>query len=308
MALSPSDIFIEIYNCIKDLIKSGETPIKSLVVSILVYAVKEFFKENIFNCPLQHYCVYGNLFLFGPAVVLFCISLLVSESLWHLTTGVLCCRRVIWWKSRKSVYVATLPPLIWLILVFADAHYYICAKIGPVKIAKAAVNTTAEKEALDLKISNARTESQIIAWGLLISVVVIATIVLTIDRCISKPGSKLIRKSEFEELEADYAVDEFNKRIKPLAETKAKEVIQDFFEECKDMDPKEIVIYGEKYLAGKFPSNEGVKGLAHCTPATPKENISKIKAGLFASRPKNNEDVGVKLTESGPHQHYTSIN
>ncbi|KXJ22957.1 hypothetical protein AC249_AIPGENE24241 [Exaiptasia diaphana] len=247
MALSPSDIFIEIYNCIKDLIKSGETPIKSLVVSILVYAVKEFFKENIFNCPLQHYCVY-------------------------------------------------------------DAHYYICAKIGPVKIAKAAVNTTAEKEALDLKISNARTESQIIAWGLLISVVVIATIVLTIDRCISKPGSKLIRKSEFEELEADYAVDEFNKRIKPLAETKAKEVIQDFFEECKDMDPKEIVIYGEKYLAGKFPSNEGVKGLAHCTPATPKENISKIKAGLFASRPKNNEDVGVKLTESGPHQHYTSIN
>lgn len=268
-----AEIVFEIYEYIKGTLKSGETPVKSLAISIAVYFAQEFFKLNIFICPVQYYRVYGNLFLFGPAVVLFCISVLVSESFWHLTTGAVCCRRVIWWKHRKIIYLAALPPLIWLILVFGDANYYICAKIGPLKTAQASANTTATKEALYLKISNARAESQIIAWGLLISLVIIATIVLTIDRCISRPGSKITQRDEFEELEADFAVDEYNKRIKPLAETKAKKVIDDLFEELKSKEPEEIVTHGEGYLAQKYPTQGGIKGFACCSIDTCKENL-----------------------------------
>lgn len=305
MALSPSEIILEIYNFIKDVAKSGETSIKSLIISLLVYAMKEFFKQNIFVCPIQHYTVYGNLFIFGPAVVLFCISLLVSETFWHLTTGVCCCRRVIWWKSRKSVYLATLPPLVWLILVFADAHYYVCSKIGPTKIAMAAANSTAAKNALELKISNARSESQIVSWALFISVVILATIVLTIDRCISKPGSNV---AEFEKLETSYALDMFKKRIKPLAESQAKNVIDELFEHHKDKKPNEMVERVEEYLLDRYPNFGGPRSEPCCAKDKKENEKSPTLKGLFSSRGKKDEDVEVKLTESSGHQQYTSIN
>lgn len=250
MATSSSDVIPEIYNYIKDFIKSGEMPIKSALISLLVYSVKEFFKQKIFVCPLQRYSLYGNLFIYGPAVVLFCISLLISENFWHLTTGVCRCRRVILWNSRKTAFIASLPPVVWLILVFADANYYICTKVGSRKAAKAEADTDAAKDALLLKISNARTESQVISWVLFISVVILATIVLTVDRCRSKSGSNV---TEFEKLETSYALESFKKRLRPLAESRAKEAIDDLFENHEDKTASEVVEYAEENLVKMYP-------------------------------------------------------
>ena len=306
--MKPSEIFLEIYNYLKGIVKSTETPVKSLVISFLVYTIKEFFKENLFICPIQNHRAYGNLFIFGPAVVLFCISLLVSESFWHLTTGVCCCRRIIWSKSRKSIYLAILPPIIWLILVFADTHYYVCAKVGPVKTAKSAANSTAAMEALELKISNARTESQIIAWALLISLVSLATLALTIDRCVSSPKSEIVSKTEFENLEASYAVDMFNKKIMPMAESQAKETVKNLFDLYKNEKPDDLVLLGEGYLTAVYP-NYGVVGNRHlCMADMPKEKRASKFSELFKKRQKRDEEVEVGLTESGPQQQYTSIN
>ncbi|XP_031562400.1 calcium homeostasis modulator protein 6-like [Actinia tenebrosa] len=308
MALSPSEILLEIYNKLKEFAIKGETPVKSLVLSLFVYAVKQFFKENIYSCPVQNYLVYGNLFIYGPAVVLFCLSLLISESFWRFTTGGCCCRRVIWSKSRKSIYLAILPPFVWLILAFADAHFYVCAQLGPFESAKAAANSSSALEKAKLKFSNARTHSQIISWVLLLSLMVIATIVLTVDRCCSKFGSKIIRQDEFDEIEANYAMKLYNERIKPLAEERAKTSVDQLFQAYKDEKPGEIceiATAAEDYLLTVYPKHASVGSCV--SPPSTDHRSSKFKE-LFKKRGKNVEDDEVGLTESGPQQHYTSIN
>lgn len=302
MTLSPSEILLEIYNKLKEFAKSGETPIKSLVISVLVYSVKEFFKENIFSCPVQNHHVYGNLFIYGPAVVLFCLSLLVSESFWQVTTGSCCCRRVIWWKSRKSIYLAILPPVVWLILAFADTHYYQCAQLGPFESAKAAANSSSALQEVKIKFSNAHTHSQIIAWVLFLSLMVASTIVLTIDRCFSGLASKIIRQDDFDEIESQYAMKLYNERIKPLAEERAKKSVDELFEAYKD---GEILTAAEHYLLTLYPKYSGA---GTCSGTSPTDhNTSRFKE-LFQKRTEKMEDDAVGLTESGPHHQYTSIN
>lgn len=252
MAASSSEMIPEIYNYIKKSTKSGEVAIKSMFISLIVYYAKEFFKHRIFVCPIQHYSLYGNLFIYGPAVVLFCISLLVSENFWHLTTGFCRCRKVlIWyiWNSRKSVFIATLLPLVWLIVAFADAQYYICSKVGSIEKAEEEAKTDEAKNALAIKISNVRMESQVISWALLVSVVVLTTVVLTINRFFKSKS----HVGEYEALEMNFALQSFKEKIKPLAELTAKAAVDKLFEHHEDKSPRDVILSAKENLVKLYP-------------------------------------------------------
>jgi hypothetical protein len=255
MAPTKSEVLLENYNKVKGIAKASDTPIKTFLVSALMYVAKKISKDNLFSCPVQDHLVYGSLFIYGPAVMLLCISLLISESFWNLSVSGCCCRRHrgVWWRSRKSVYLALLPSLVWLILVFGDGHYYVCAKLGSIESAKAEANDPVALIAVEIKFSNALSQSQIVAWVLILSLVVMATIVMSVDRCTSKLGSRIIKKEEFDEIEAFYAMELFNERIKPMAEAQAKASVDRLFEEYKDNKPGDFTKLAEDYLMKAYP-------------------------------------------------------
>ena len=104
MALT--NALFKVFEPYKDIIKSSEIPVKTSIITLVLYGFKEFLQEIVFNCPRDFHILYSSLFICGPAVILFCLSMLISESFWTLVTG--CCRlqsrkrRLVWWKSSKK--------------------------------------------------------------------------------------------------------------------------------------------------------------------------------------------------------------
>jgi hypothetical protein len=133
-----------------------------------------------------------------------------------------------------------------------------------------------------------------------------ATIVLTVDRCISKLGRKIIRKDDFDEIEANYAMELFNDRIKPMAEAQAKTSVDQLFEVYKDEKPDEIAKLAEDYLVAVYPSYGGAD-ITCCGTVSVESKRSKLKE-LFKKRAKNVDELEVGLIESGPQPKYTAIN
>ena len=241
--------------------KSNEVPLKSIVAALLLYGVKEFLSIIVFSCPDSNYEVYGYLFIFGPSVLLFCLSLLASTAFWQAVTG--CCllrcrgKRRLWLKARNSLYVAFMPPVIWLIYAFVEENYYVCAKLGPQASALAKANTTAKKEAVNTEFSQMKTESQLIAWGLLLGLVILSTIFVTIYRLCLPVDPKMQGKYAFHDYEADKAVALFNEKVKPLAEQQAQQLIDNLFSKYKDKNGEEQVKVIEDQLKKMFPRHAG---------------------------------------------------
>ena len=241
--------------------QSNEVPLKTIVAALLLYGVKEFLNDIIFSCPDENFQIYGSLFIFGPSVFLFCLSLLASTSFWQVVTG--CCllkwreKKLLMLKSKNSVFVAFMPSVIWLMYTFVEADYYICAKLGPLNAALAKANTSAEKDAINKEYSQAKSTSQLIAWSILLGLVILSTIFVTAYRLCMPIDPKLLGKDAFEEYEADMAVSLFNDRIQPLAEQEAKLLVDNLFEKYKDKKHNEQINLIEDELKEIFPRHAG---------------------------------------------------
>lgn len=241
--------------------QSNEVPLKTIVAALLLYGVKEFLNDIIFSCPDENFQIYGSLFIFGPSVFLFCLSLLASSSFWQVVTG--CCllkwreKKLLMLKTKNSVFVAFMPSVIWLMYTFVEEDYYICAKLGPLNAALAKANTSAEKDAINKEYSQAKTTSQLIAWGILLGLVILSTIFVTVYRLCMPIDPKLLGKDAFEEYEADMAVSLFNERIQPLAEQEAKLLVDNLFEKYKDKKHNEQINLIEDELKEIFPRHAG---------------------------------------------------
>lgn len=257
-----ASFFTTIATAFKIAVQSNEVPIKTIVATLLLYGVKEFLNDIIFSCPEEHFQVYGSLFIFGPSIFLFCLSLLASPPFWQAVTG--CCllrfrgKKLLLMKAKNSVFVACLPPLIWLMYAFVEEDYYVCAKLGPPDAVLAMANTTAQREAVKKEFTQAKTTSQLIAWGLVLGIVILSTIFVTIYRLCLPIDPKLLGKYAYEEYEADKAVALFNEKVKPLAEQQAQDLIDGLFETYKDKDPEEQLAIVEEQLKKLFPRHAGV--------------------------------------------------
>lgn len=262
MASSIGTVIEGILNTLKTVYIKGEVPLKTVVAALLLFGVKEFLNDIVFSCPMHNYETYGLLFIVGPTVLLFCLSLMASDSFWHLINGCgfLSCgrRRLVWSKARNTIYVASMPPLIWLVYAFVEEDYYVCAKLGPLDEALSQANSTAAKEATREKFDRAKTESQLVAWGLILGFTILATVFVTIHRIFIRVDSKLQGILNYDQLEADKAVELFNARIQPLADVQAKKVVDELFSRYQDKDPEEQVRLGELYLKKLYPKHSGV--------------------------------------------------
>ena len=88
-ASSTVTVLTGLVNTFKSTIQSNEVPLKTIVAALLLYGVKEFLNDIVFSCPDKNFEIYGSLFIFGPSVFLFCLSLLASTPFWQVATG--CC-------------------------------------------------------------------------------------------------------------------------------------------------------------------------------------------------------------------------
>ncbi|XP_022790373.1 protein FAM26E-like [Stylophora pistillata] len=285
MSGTAATVLVGITNVFKEAVRSNEVSIKATVAGLLLYGVKEFLNDIIFSCPDEHFLIYGSLFIFGPSIFLFCLSLLASSPFWQAVTGccLLTCRRkkLLFIKAKNSVFVACLPPLIWLIYAFVEEDYYVCAKLGPLIATLAKANTTVQKEAVNKEFVQAKTTSQLIAWGLVLGIVILSTIFVTIYRLCMPIDPKLLDKYALEEYEADEAVALFNDKVKPYAEQQAQDLINGLFEKYKDKDREEQLSIIEEQLGKLFPRHAGVL------------------AGSVRSYPSGSRQVSPKNTEGG---------
>ena len=262
MSVFAANVLTRITSTFQAVAKSNEVPLKTIVLALLLYGVKEFLNDIIFTCPEKHFAIYGSLFIFGPSILLFCLSLLVSSAFWQVVTGchLLRCRekKLLLLKSKNSVFVACLPPVIWLVYAFVEEDYYVCAKLGPLDAALAKANTIALKDAVNREFSQTKVVSELIAWGLILGLVVVSTIFVTVYRICMPIDPKLQGEYAFHEYEADKAVSHFNEKIKPLAEQDALLLVDSLFEKYKDKSHVEQVKSIENKLKGMFPRHAGV--------------------------------------------------
>lgn len=259
--MSLGSVLSDILTSFKCLAQSNEVPLKTIVAALLLYGVKEFLNDVVFSCPERYFKIYASLFIFGPSIFLLCLSLLASSSFWRVVTG--CCllkwreKRLLLMSTKNSVFVACMPPLIWLMYAFVEEDYYICAKLGPVSAALAEARTNAEKDSINKKIAEARTVSQLIAWGLLLGLVVAATLFVTVYRVCMPIDPKLLGRHAFDEYKADKAVSLFNAKIQPLAEEDATQLVEGLFEKYKDRQHNDQINLIEDELKARFPRHAG---------------------------------------------------
>ncbi|EDO37247.1 predicted protein [Nematostella vectensis] len=175
------------------------------VTGLEIHVAKEFFASVNFKCPSVHYKAYGYMYLFIPAAVLFCLAL---------------------W-ARKSSFLNILLPVSWLMYAFIDTTYYVCATLGPKDIAMAKANTTEAKEAVLQDFADAEAMSQMVAFILLLSYIVCATIAISVIRLCKKAQDP----KELDENNLDDAKEEDLNEKKQLAAAWSGDVIGERKEE-----------------------------------------------------------------------------
>ena len=224
---------------LKEGLKKVALPLQNAGLTGGVLGLKEAVKKLVFNCPERHYQLYSLLFMFAPAVLLLCLALMVSRNFWKMAAG--CCRlrrpqrRVIWQQSRKYVILSIVPPTAWILLALFDTEYYTCAKLGSKTIR---LNETLpfQQPALLAEYDSASLESRIIGIFLLTGIVLVGTVLISIERCCTRPDSAISNDEEYTCYLAEEQIMLFNSKLRPLAKEQAKVQVEALFERFKDMD------------------------------------------------------------------------
>lgn len=223
---------------LKERLKKVALPLQNVGLSGAVLGLKEVVKKVVFNCPERHYQLYSLLFMFAPAVFLLCLALMVSRNFWKMVAG--CCRlrrpqrRVVWQQSRKYVILSIVPPTAWILFALFDTEYYTCAKLGSKKIR---LNNTVpfQQPALLAEYESAKIESRIIGIFLLMGIVLVGTVLISIERCCTRPDTGISNDEEYTHYLAEEQIKLFNSKIEPLAKEQAKVEVEALFEKFKDM-------------------------------------------------------------------------
>ena len=223
----------------KEVLKKVALPLQKAGLFGVVLGLKKVVNKVVFNCPRRHYQLYSLMFMFVPAVLLFCLALMVSRNFWKMVAG--CCRlrrpqqRVVWQQSRKYVFLSIVPPTAWILLALFETEYYICAKLGSKHIR---LNNTApfQQPALLAEYETAKIESRMIGIFLLTGVVLVGTVLISIERCRIRPDTGISNDEEYTHYLAEEQIKLFNSKLKPLAKEQAKVEVEALFERFKDVD------------------------------------------------------------------------
>ena len=223
----------------KERLQKIALPLQNAGLSGLVLGLKKVVNKVVFNCPRHYYQLYSLMFMFAPAVLLLCLALMVSRNFWKMAAG--CCRlrrpqrRVVWQQSRKYVILSIVPPTAWILFNLFDTEYYICAKLGSEIIRQ---NNTApfQQPALLAEYESAKIESRMIGIFLLTGIVLVGTVLISIERCCTRPDTGISNDEEYTYYLALEQIKLFNSKLEPLAKEQAKVEVEALFERFKDVD------------------------------------------------------------------------
>lgn len=146
----------------------------------------------------------------------------------------------------------------WLVFAFMEGDFYTCLTLGPFKVAKEGITDPIALSALQDKFASAKSVSAIISWVMLISLTLIVTIAVTLSRLLAQVDPKLQGEIEFDEIEAQEAVELWNAKLKKLAKAEAHKVIQEVEKLAEDSNVAEQIRRGESYLKQLYPRYGGV--------------------------------------------------
>lgn len=255
--------FRALYNTLQTVYKNSKATLKNVVVILFVFGLEQIFEKGIFKCPATNYGVYGNLFMFGPAVCLFNLTLLLHNTFWDVITG---CRHAHFnrrWVCKnvaRVTFQAILPAGVWIVMSLIQTHYYVCAKLGPKEVALKKAYDADSTEEIENKYAKAEAESQILAWFLFDSLIIIASLVVCARRCcfLQAEGS-LPNIHDYEKIEADAAVSEFKVQMEKQAKEEGERYVQSLFKEVAEDkgDAYSTVVCVQNKLAEKYPRATG---------------------------------------------------
>ncbi|XP_068696600.1 uncharacterized protein [Montipora foliosa] len=178
------------------LIQNNSITLRNVVVAASTYGLERLLNAEVFHCPEKNFHQYGFTFLLAPLVVLFCVNLLVIGEIWNLSSRIYikryrrrgdCFTRVL-----LSLLKACVAPAVWLIVAFLDEDYYVCAKLGPLRNRGTSAQRVAEY----------RSQSQIYAWMVLISIVLIGSVFVVWKNCYLKDNLLMENLYSYERREA----------------------------------------------------------------------------------------------------------
>ena len=156
-----------------------------------------------------------------------------------MTAG--CCRlrrrqrRVVWQQSQKYVILSIVPPIAWILFSLFDTRYYSCAKLGSKEV-RLKNTTPFEQPALLAEYETAKIESRIIGTFLLTGIVIVGTVLISIERCCTRPDTGISNDQEYTYYLAEEQIKLFNSKLEPLAKEQAKMEVEALFERFKDVD------------------------------------------------------------------------
>lgn len=217
-----------------DLLKhsSRQNTAKPVILILLVYALEQIITTKTFySCPATGYRAYGALFLFGPGLCFFMLSLLFNEPFFKTVRG--CCRRNFdharVFRStaralRRSIFVA----LVWILLAFANTQFYLCFRLGPEPSKERLKNMSElEREKIRMLISEEKTRSAVICWFIFLSAIFFAFFYTIIRTCIfSKAEGILPSIQEYEKLERKAVAANFLERMEMIAKEEGEKQVE----------------------------------------------------------------------------------
>lgn len=252
--------------------KTSRATLRHVLIFMLVFGLERIFEKDVFKCPNGNYYLYGMLFLSCPALSLFVLTLLLNVKFWEVLTG---CRlshfkrSFVFKRATSMVFQALLPPGVWIVVALIQTNYYVCAKLGPkdTAIRKATRNTTDARKIKEIKynierlFNKAQTESHIIAWGVFITLIVLAFVAVCIRRCLFLEADGILPDlNDYQKLEAEAAVEHFKENIEKIAKKEGEKSVTVFLEESINKMPNSAysqVEYVKIELSKKYPRTTG---------------------------------------------------
>ena len=181
-------------------IQSKNTTLRNVVLAASTFGIERLLNAKTFNCPEEGHWQYGFAFPFVPVIILFCVNALVIGEIWKLSSRMFVKR----YRRRGDCVARALPsllkafegPAIWLIAAFLEEDYYICAKIGPFTPRNETNNGTSQQEivAREKKFRQCKSDAQIVAWIVFVSLIAAGTVMIVWKKCYFK--DKLLMESK----------------------------------------------------------------------------------------------------------------
>ncbi|XP_053880250.1 calcium homeostasis modulator protein 6-like [Malaclemys terrapin pileata] len=244
---------MEKFRTVLDFCLSHQKVLGYSVVSLLTAGSERLFSAVAFQCPCNSWnMLYGSVFLLVPALILFLLGYLLNVRAWRLFTGCCapgrcCCiihRRRFWryvgvlWLMTVSAAVA---PLTWIAVALLGANFYECAVSGSSllqrhlcqgrgtecheQVARIPCGGTLPKEAQTFV--SLQTQSQVLGWILIASIMALVLAVTCINRCRSPVSFLQLR---FWKIYLEKEREVFERKAKEHATKLAERNLKCFFE------------------------------------------------------------------------------